>query len=277
MSMLHKIPRKVITAFLTAFASAPGVKGAPMLYENPLEEIDDAIARKRNLRLHFASAAQSRGVEALNAMRNNKGDIRGEENYLFSTRRYPVAVDNNLPAGNHIPQGNYQFFNYAVNGNAAAAGFPQAFQASYGETNLTTANQVPAGQGFRIEREGVAFNTEARAEDIEQILDSGNFQYQTESNQYVLYKGPFAGWPGGIGVSGFSTNQNTEAAHNGIADLRAVRAIRMPRVIPPLKQFSYIHNVGTIGRPTDGSAWVLSGFTLARVLLWGDQLTQQTS
>jgi hypothetical protein len=275
MSMLSKIRESSIVRFLTGFAGVG--KEAPMLIENPTEEIDEALARGKDLRIHFASLAQRRGVAALAALSSTRGDIRGEENYLFSSRRYPAAVDNVLPAGNSIPQGQYQYFNYAVNANASSGGFPTAFTASYNETNLTVANQTPAGQGFRIFREGIGFNTEAKAEDIEQVLDSGDFQYTTEANQYSLFKGPLAAWPGGIGVSGFSTNQNTEAAHNGIADLRSVRTTHIPRIIPPLKQFGYVHNVGVTGRATNGSVWQLSDFVIARVLLWGDQLTKQTS
>lgn len=279
MNPLAKVSRQIKQAFLAAFAISGARPGEePILIENPTEEIDDAILRgKGGLRMHFSTAAQARGVSALKDLSSRKGDIRGEENYLFATRRYPASATNVLPAGNHIPQGQYGFFNVAVNQSAGTAGFPALVNMSYNETNITTPSQTPAGQGFRIFREGIAFNTEAKAEDIEQILDSGDFQYQSESNQYTLYKGPMAGWPGGIGVSGFSTNQNTEAAHNGIADLRSVRSTQMPRIIPPLKQFGYVHNVGQAGRVTDGSNWTLSAFTLARIMLWGDQLTKQSS
>lgn len=276
MSRLHGIKQSIIARFLGAFASAPGVNGPMMLMENSSEEIDDALARNKNLTLHFATNAQLRGRAALRDLTSKQGDIRGEENYLFSSRRYPSATANALPAGNMIPQGTYQFFNYAVN-STGAGGYPTGFIATYGQTNLTTANQTPAGQGYRIFREGIAFNTGAHAADIQQVLDSGDFQYQTEANQYTVYKGPFAAWPGGIGVSGFSTNQNTESAHNGIADLRAVRTTHMPRIIPPLKQFSYVHNVGVAGRATDASNWTLGTFLECRVMLWGDQLTKQTS
>ncbi|HYX47184.1 MAG TPA: hypothetical protein VE820_10240, partial [Sphingomicrobium sp.] len=136
MSMLSKVRKASIVRFLTAFVSAPGVVGAPMLFENPSEEIEHAIASGKDLRLHYASAAETRGVAALRQMNSRKGDIRAEENYLFSSRRYPVATDNDLAAvtGNHIPPGTYQYFNYAVNQNAVGAGFPSSFQASYNET-----------------------------------------------------------------------------------------------------------------------------------------------
>jgi hypothetical protein len=286
MSMLAKVRKSTIVRFLAAFASAPGVLGAPQLLENPIEEIDHAISRGDHLTLHYASAAQARGRSALSDLMAKRGEVIGEENYLHSTRRYPAAQDNVLPAGNHIPKGTYSYFQYAVNDASVGAGFPAGFVSSYNETNLTTKQVIPTGQGFRIWQEQVAFNMQASPDDIEQVLDSGDFQYQTQSNQYTLYKGPFAGWPGGWGVSGFSDVQGQASAHNGIADPRAVKRLQFPRVIKAQQQFTYNHVVGVDGlanRPLIvGVAGVpniatLSDFVNARVVLWGDQITKMAS
>jgi hypothetical protein len=286
MSMLSKVRNSSIVRFLASFVSAPGVKGAPMLLENPTEEIDHAIARGDNLTLHFASAAQARGRAALSDLMAKRGEVIGEENYLHSTRRYPASADNTLPAGNMIPQGTYAYFQYAVNDSSVGAGFPTGFTASYNETNLTTKQVIPTGQGFRIWQEQIAFNMQANVDDIEQVLDSGDFQFQTQSNQYTLYKGPFAGWPGGWGVAGFSDVQGQASAHNGIADPRAVKRLQFPRTLKAQQQFSYLHNVGVNGlanRPIiTGLAGAtnpatLSDFVLCRVVLWGDQITKMAS
>lgn len=286
MSTLSKVRKSSIVRFLAAFASAPTVLGAAMLLENPSEEIQDAIDRGKNINLHFASAAQARGRAALSDLMAKRGEVIGEENYLHSSRRYPVAADNVLPAGNMIPKGIYSYFQYAVNDSSVGAGFPTGFTASYNETNLTTKQVIPTGQGFRIWQEAICFNMQANPDDIEQVLDSGDFQFQTQSNQYTLYKGPFAGWPGGWGVSGFSDVQGQASAHNGIADPRAVKRLQFPRTLKAQQQFSYLHNVGVDGlanRPNiSGIAGtpnfaVLSDFVVVRVVLWGDQITKMAS
>ena len=284
MSMLSKISPRSIARFIRGFVSAPGASpGGVHLYENPSEEIADAIARDKQITLHYATAAQNRGRSAIRDLMARKGEVVGEENYLHSTRRYPASADNVLPAGNMIPKGTYSYFQYAVNDSSVGAGFPTGFTASYNETNLTTKQVIPTGQGFRIWQEGVCFNMQANPDDIEQVLDSGDLEFQTQSNQYTLYKGPFAGWPGGWGVSGFSDVQGQSSAHNGIADPRAVRHLQFPRVLKAQQQFSYNHVVGVSGsatRPADpivagvAQVWTLSDFVLARMVLWGDQITK---
>jgi len=286
MSMLAKVRKSSIVRFLAGFVSSPGVNAAPMLLENPTEEIDHAIARGDNLTLHYASAAQARGRAALADLMAKRGEVIGEENYLHSSRRYPVSPDNTLPVGNMIPPGTYSYFQYAVNDASVGAGFPAGFVASYNETNLTTKQVIPTGQGFRIWQEQVAFNMQASPDDIEQVLDSGDFQFQTQSNQYTLYKGPFAGWPGGWGVAGFSDVQGQASAHNGIADPRAVKRLQFPRTLKAQQQFSYNHVVGVAGlanRPIIAglagatNPATLSDFVICRVVLWGDQITKMAS
>lgn len=274
MSALSRIKQSTLDRFFATFGSAPGVHEAPRVYENSTEEMQDALERKRPLRLWFASAAQKRGVSALSDMKPRKGEIRGEENYLFSSRRYPAAVDNILPAGNSIPVKEYPFFNVAIKENAATAGFPSGFLATGNETNLTDSGKTPQGQGFRIFQEGVSFNMEADPRDIAQILDSGYLEFSGDANTYHLNKGPMSGWPGGWGISGFSDVQGVQAAHHGIADPRAVRRLAMPRILSPLRSFGYSHFVQVDGRDTDASAWNLTKFTICRVWLWGDQMTK---
>jgi hypothetical protein len=206
-------------------------------------------------------------------MERTTGDIRYEENYLFSTRRYPKAVDNVLPAvGTHIPAGDNLYFAIPVGNDGSSAGFPQGFEMSFTETNQDIASQAPQGKGFKIWQEGISFNTEALHGDIEQILDSGAFEYTTQGGQFTLHKGAMRMWPGGQGVAGFSAVQGAETAHNGIADPRATRTLRFPRVIKPLQNFNYKHTVPRGFRATTGVDWKLSQFTECTIWLWGHQL-----
>jgi hypothetical protein len=270
------IQKSKIDRFLTAWAGKSNGRQVPCLIENPYEEIDEAMqAGNGNLRIHYAVPGQAVAAQALDSMLQQKGLIRGERNYLFSTRRFPSGTDNTLGAGT-LAAGSYQFFQYCVGQPLNAGGFPSTINATTNETNLFgTPNVVPNGQGFEIERESVVFNASAKAGDIETLLDMGDLQYQTQSGQYTLYKGGLGGWPGGEGVSASSTGQNYEAASNGIPDLRATRVLTVPRVIMPQQQFTYLYNVGQSVRVTDGTTPVISAFTLMRVKLWGTMLTKQ--
>jgi hypothetical protein len=75
-----------------------------------------------------------------------------------------------------------------------------------------------------------------------------------------------------MGVSGFSQVQGVESAHNGIADWKAARYLKIPRDIHNLENFNYTYEVPRGVRGTDGTNWVLSAFTEMRVWLWGLQV-----
>lgn len=275
MSWLNKIDKKIVDTYLNRIVSAPGIDSPPMLIENPIEEIAEARARGKDIMLYGASIEYGKARAALNSMARTTGDIRFEENFFFSTRRYPKAPDNNLGAvvGTHIPAGENLYFAAPVGTDGQVQGFPTGFTMSPAETNSDTPNSTPQGKGFKIWAEGIAFNSGADADDIAQVLDSGALKYQVQGGQFALRKGPLRGWPGGQGVMGFTAKQGEGLAANGIADPRAMRVLRFPRVIKPLQNFNYIHEVANQGlKSIDGTPWQLSKFTLASVMLWGHQL-----
>lgn len=267
MSFLSKVKDAVVQRFMS------GLRPDAMLIENPTEEIEDAIARKRPLRL-FGTSAGARIRGQVMGLRNygERGKARDDKNYLFSTRRYPSAQNNAIGAG-AIPAGQYRFFSVAIGQDGASAGFPPGFEYSTPETNLDIPAQVPQGKGFILFQEGVSFNAEALKADIAQVLDSGALRYETQGAQFGIRKGPLLFWPGGQGIAGFSDIQGNESAHNGVADPNAVRNLgRMPRVIRPLQNFAYIHEVPRGTKATDGTPWALSNFVEARVWMWGEQV-----
>lgn len=263
MSKLARIKQAVILAFIgqTAAINAGGDPGF-LLLENPTEELVDAGLRGRSVRLHGAdgNGAKARGVEA-----------RLEENYLFSTRRFPADTTNVLPAAPHLPADNYAYFANAVGQSGDSNGFPAGFTLQQTETNMDIPSQIPKGKDFVFNQVGISFNTEALSADIEQLLDAGALRYEKQGGQFTLRHGPARFWPGAQGVSGFSTNQGSEAAHNGVADARAARTLRIPRVIRNQETFQYLYNVPRPTRATDGAQWQLSQFTLMTVWLWGGQ------
>lgn len=265
---------KLKTSFARFFAAAKGIATAPLvIFENASEEIAEAMGTGRDIKVYGATpAGRMRGNLMALGKYAPRGSARDEKNYLFSTRRFPAAVDNVNPGA--IAAAEYPFFNQALNNNGASMGYPTGYTLSQADTNLDVPSQIPNGKGFVLEQEGISFNAEAASGDIEQVLDCGALAYQTQGGQFELRKGPGIFWPGGHGVSGFGNMNGAESAHNGLADPRAVRNLgRLPRVIKPLQQFNYVYRVSNAGlRPTDGTPWNLSKFLQMRLWLWGEQV-----
>jgi hypothetical protein len=262
-----------IQAAVAAFLERSSLlSGAAISYiENPIEEIDDARARKKPIRLF----QQAPGV----AIAAAKGPpIRLEENYLYSTRYFGAGA---------IAASAYNFFAYNVGAVLTNAGYPAlAGSATPLETNLDTAGYVPSGKNFVFRQLGVAFNAEIQPSDLCQLLDAGHLFYQKNGDQFSLRHGPAQFWPGGQGVSGISNGSGVSTVHNGLSDPRAMRTLRVPRVIRSSEVFSYQYVVPRTTRADGASAWSLAGTIstlpndttavgcLMRVLLWGGQTDQ---
>lgn len=257
MSAIGKMSKRVLDAFISR-----AHVGLPLeVYENPTEEIVDGMTRKGRVRLFQRG---SRG-------QNQKAPKRLEENYLFATRRFPAAVNNTIGAG-ALPAGPVRFFQNAIGQPGTGDGFPTGFVLSSRETNMDVGGQIAQGKNFFLRSIGISFNTEALAGNVEQVLDAAALLFSKQGDQYVLRHGPLFLWPGGTGVDGFTTATATTAAHNGIADPRAVRSLRVPRIIREKESFSYIMDFPLAVRATNGTAWALSDFVTCTVHLWGSQL-----
>lgn len=248
---------------IAAFMNRCGLAGAPiLLHENPTEEILEARQRRKSIKLFARGAQQLAGARGAKA--------RLEENYLFDTRRFPAAIDDTLGAG-ALAQGDSAYFGLAVGNNGATNGFPQGFVMGQTETNMDTPNEIAQGKDYVLNQIGVSFNAEASRDNVAILMDAGALRFEKQGAQFTLRHGPVRLWPGGTGIAGFTSATNSESAHNGSADIRAVRRLSIPRVLRSKETFSYQYNVPRTVRATDGTAWALSAFTLMTIWLWGGQ------
>ncbi len=243
--------------------------GVPMrVYENPTEDILEQQAKGPAVSLHAAGAA--------------KPARRLEENYLYATRRFPnfAAGETTLTLGVQ----DYRFFATPIGGNAVDVGFPALVgNLTELETNIDTAGQVPYGKNFVLRELGVSFNADATTADVGTLMEAGALRFTKQGDQYSLRHGPVRMWPGGTGISGFAASSvyttasvRIEAAHNGSADVRAVRRLKVARVIRSKEVFAYIYTVPRSMRNTmlntTTTAMTLGVPVVMTIWLWGGVL-----
>lgn len=230
------------------------------VYENPTEEVAHMAQRGAGTLHKFGASGKDK----------EKVPRRDEENYLFSTRRFPSStVVNPGPGG--IAAGDFLFFNVGIGQDGSTAGFPAGFSYSELETNLQTPSQIPQGQAFRMKQLGISFNAEAALTDIQQVVDAGSIILTKQAAQWTMRHGPAQFWPGGMGVVANSQVQGSQSAHNGIGDWKSARYLKIPRDIHNLENFNYIYRVPRPARATDGVAWSVNPLEM-RIWLWGLQV-----
>lgn len=242
-------------------AGAQGVA----LFETPTEEIRDARERGKSLRLH------GMGGRMTQLLGQPEKDTRYEENYLYSTRRFPNNTANDTIGSGAVAAGDYDFFGSGVGDNTNTMGyFTSAGTAlTYLHTNMDRGGKIPSGRAFRLFELGISFNARARTGDVAQLMDVLSLRYEKQGGQLVIQHGPVRQWPGGMGVNGFSTYSSTEGAANGIASLAAVRRFRLPRELNANESFKYTLNAPSATRYVDGSAIALSTFCEVTIWLYG--------
>lgn len=257
-SAVAAIQSSVIAAFLDR--CGPGIANRMGIYLNSTEEIMDAAKNKRPIKMY------ARGGQMLSSAASG-AKARLEENYLFDTRRFPTFVTGEtFPAA--IVPGEYLFFGSAIGQPAANNGFAPAVVPvmSDVETNMDTASQIPQGKDYVLTQIGVSFNSDITTADLATLLEVGALRFEKQGGQFTLKHGPTKMWPGGMGIA------NT-AAHNGIADIRAVRRLAVPRILRQKETFAYKYTVPRASRNTLGAATnaTVSAGTIMTVWLWGGQ------
>jgi hypothetical protein len=276
---VSSLPTRVIQAFLMRahlLGLAGALDGAAVL-DNPTQEIIDGLSRKGRVKL-FARGANVPWMGARNTAvavhrRAGSNGSRLEENYLYSTRRFPTAVNNIIGAGALVAN-TYQFFGYANGQNMDSAGFPTGTASGLTETNMEVASQVAQGTNFVFNQVGISFDALATTTNVAQLLDAAALTFSKQGGQFTINHGPIKAWPGGMGLAGFSNiaAAATEvSAHNGAADIRAVRTLKIPRVIREKETFAYNFVIPRATAARDGTAFALTQFVLATVWLWGGQ------
>ena len=248
-------------ATLNAFLERSIVRGDHSLHvlENPTEEILHGLRTRKPAKL-FAAA----GTAALVAMK--APPRRVEENYLYSTRAFQAGA---------LGAADYRFFQNAIGQAPTGDGFPATVtNLDDLETNMDVGGQIAQGKNFAFRQVGISFNSMISRDNLGTLMDAGALRFSKQGDQYQLRHGPLRLWPGGTGMSGFTTETTTEAVHNGIADPRAVRCLRIPRVIKEKESFAYIYHVPRTVQANDGStAWAIAApGALMTVWLWGGQV-----
>lgn len=205
--------------------------------------------------------------------RKSSGKNRLEENYLYSTRRFPANATNTIGAG-ALPTNRYQFFASPLGQDASVMGFPTGTTLAETETNMEgSAGTIAKGQNFVFNQLGISLNSDVNTNDCAQVMDAGALVFSKSGGQFSLIHGPVRLWPGGSGVTGYvattATTTTITAAHNGSADIRAVRHLKIPRVIKETETFKYEYVVARATKGTDGTAFALSQFVLMTLWLWG--------
>lgn len=256
--MFGKAVQKAIAGLVSRVRAESGVE--LIVYENPSEELAEMAARRSGTMHKWGAGGHHK----------QRVPRRDEENYLFSTRRFPQStVANPGPLG--IAAGDYLFFNVGIGQDGSTAGFPNGFNYSELETNLQTASQIPQGQAFRMKQLGISFNSEAQVNDVQQLCDAGSILLTKQAGQWTMRHGPAQFWPGGMGVVTSSQVQGAQSTHNGIADWKAARYLKIPRDIHNLENFNYTYRVPRPTRATDGTLWSVNP-TEMRIWLWGLQV-----
>lgn len=256
--MLEHIRASVLTRFL----ERSFVQGAPSLHvlENPTEEIIDGLKRGKPARL-FQKAGTAPVLAPMRAPPR-----RVEENYLYSTRAFQAGA---------LASADYRFFQNAIGQAPTGDGFPAAVtNLSDLETNMDVGGQIAQGKNFAFRQVGISFNTLISRDNIGTLLDAGALRFSKQGDQYQLRHGPLRLWPGGTGISGFTTETNSGAVHNGLSDPRAVRSLRIPRVIKEKESFAYIYVVPRTVQANDGATafTIEAPGALMTVWLWGGQV-----
>lgn len=201
---------------------------------------------------------------------------RLEENYFYSSRRFP-GLTNNTIGGGAVTAGNFSLFNKGVGEDGAGLGFPSGTSLTQAETNLEVGGYLPQGSNFVGRQLGVSFNADASAADLQQFVDVASLIFTKAGGQFALSQGPVKLWPGGTGIAGFAGGAAGEgadpvaSAHNGAADIRAVRSLKIPRILREREVFSYGINVARTTKARDGVAIALSNFLVATIWLYGGQ------
>jgi hypothetical protein len=261
---LSVIKDAVVSRFLERAALIGGGE-EPLILENPTEEILEGQRNGKPVKM-FARGLVRRAVQS-------RAIARLEENYLYSSRRFPSAVNNTIGAG-ALAVNTYPFFSIAQGGNGDAAGFPTGFTLSLNETNMELPGQIPSGQSFVFHQLGVSFNADASIADANALMEAATLQFSKSGGQFAMNHGPLKLWPGGTGNGGGSAATTVAAttlqtAANGSPDIRAVRNLKIARVIKAQEVFQYAMVIPRTTKATDGTAWALGNFVVVTLWLWG--------
>jgi hypothetical protein len=216
------------------------------------------------------------------SMANSEPDVRADENYLYSTRRFPSNTANNTIGAGAVVAGDYPFFSFGLGDLGSVAGYFSLTNLTLQQTNMAAGGKIALGQGFEMYALGISFNAQAIGTDISQCLDSMNIRFDKQNSQYVIQHGPLKFWPGGTGLYGFAATAvggsplTINSASNGMPAVTNVRTLRLPRILSANETFQYILNAAA-NLPNVNAAVALSAFVEITIYLFGFTLNRVPS
>jgi hypothetical protein len=272
-SLAKHLKDSVIARFAARAQRFGGIREDVSVMEHSTEELVDTLSSGRTKEM-FA-----RGPAGARMRIPGKALARLEENYLYASRRFPALSNNTIGSG-ALTTGAFPFFGVANGGLGDSVGFPTGFVLSLNETNMELGGQIPQGQSFVFNQIGVSFNADCPVADAQVLMDSVNLSFSKSGGGFSINHGPLKMWPGGFGAGGFAggglspadsevTANAASSAANGAIDVRAVRNLRIARVLKANDVFSYALNVPRTTKANDGTAIALSAFAIVTIWLWG--------
>lgn len=198
--------------------------------------------------------------------------VRKEENYLYSTRRFPNNTSNNTIGSGAITAGDYDFFGNGVGDVGSSMGYFSLSNLTYLQTNMDKGGKIPTGRGFALFELAVSFNADAVGGDIAQCLDTMHLWFQKQGGAFNIYHGPIRNWPAGTGLAGYAattaTTTTIQGAANGVPTLGGVRRFKNPRVLNANDSFKYVLTA-VANKPKDNVAVALTAFVEISIWLFG--------
>lgn len=279
---VSRIPADVLQAFMGRLPA--NLRGSVAVLENPTDELVGELAHAKALGkgwgevpLFARNFRQRMPAPRPRPPAAADKDARLEENYFYSTRRFP-QINTNTFAG-ALAAGAFPYFSKGISDDGVALGFPSGFPLDTTETNMQSGSSglIPVGTGFVFTQLGVSFNSGITTADLAVMLDAATLRFSKGGGQFTMDHGPLKMWPSGMGISGFAatavggTPLTIQAANNGAPDPRAVRSLKLPRVLKSTETFSYSVVVPRATKALDGTALTLSAFVLCTLWLFGAQ------
>jgi len=272
---VSKIPTNVLQAFMSRLPES--IRSRVSILQNPTNELRDELADAKLRGKGWNDVALFANNVRVRRAGGSTGKARVEENYFYSSRRFPGAANNTIGGGGLVA-GAYPFFTKGSGDNGDSLGFPTGFVLGPPETNLEQGGTIPQGTDFVFQQLGVSFNSDINVSDLGDMLDGAALGFSKAGGQFSLSQGPLKMWPAGMGIAGaFGVSGNGDdvinvsAVTNGAANIKALRTLSIPRVLRAQEAFKYSIQIERATKATDGTTIGLSNFVIPTIWLFGAQ------
>lgn len=270
---VSRVPSDVMGAFQARLPEA--LRNSTVILPQSTTELREELLHEKGKGKSWRSVAMfAKSMRRPQGNPSSSGNARLEENYFYSTRRFPISTANAIGTGALAPN-TYPFFGKGVNDDGSGLGFPSGFVLGLPETNLEVGGGIPQGSSFVFNQLGITFESDIATADLAVMLDNVTLGFSRAGGQFSINHGPLKFWPSGMGIAGFAATTvaatTVAAPHNGNADIRAVRTLRIPRILREKESFQYAMTVTRSTKSKDGSAIALTNFVIPTIWLFGGQ------